>query len=125
MDEEISEFEIPKLVLQPFVENAIVHGFEKQTDCCKITVSGCKEGKYLKFVIKDTGIGMSQEQIANIFTEDVQERYSGQRVGRYAVKNVKERLQLKYHDDFVLAIESREGKGTAVTIKIPCEGGEE
>lgn len=125
VDEEISEFEIPKLVLQPFVENAIVHGFEKQTDCCKITVSGCKEGKYLKFVIKDTGIGMSQEQIANIFTEDVQERYSGQRVGRYAVKNVKERLQLKYHDDFVLAIESREGKGTAVTIKIPCEGGEE
>lgn len=125
VDEEIGEYEIPKLVLQPFVENAIVHGFEKQMDCCKITVSGCKEDKYLKFVIKDTGIGMSQEQIANIFTEDVQKRYSGQRVGRYAVKNVKERLQLKYHDDFVLAIESREGKGTAVTIKIPCEGGEE
>lgn len=90
---------------------------------CKVIVSGCREEDYLKFVIRDTGAGMSKEQLEGIFAEDTQKRYSGQRVGRYAVKNVKERLQLKYHDDFVLEIESQEGKGTAVTIKIPCEGG--
>lgn len=123
VDEEMGGFEIPKLVLQPFVENAIVHGFERQMSSCKVIVSGCREEDYLKFVIRDTGAGMSKEQLEGIFAEDTQKRYSGQRVGRYAVKNVKERLQLKYHDDFVLAIESQEGKGTAVTIKIPCEGG--
>ena len=115
---------MPKLVLQPFVENAIVHGFEKKTEGCKITVSGCREGRYLKFVVADTGTGMNEEQIAAIFEEDTKKRYSGQRVGRYAVKNVKERLELKYHDDFVLQITSEVGKGTQVLLKIPYERGE-
>ncbi len=122
--EDIREIEIPKLILQPFVENAIVHGFEKKKEGCMITISGFREGDYLKFVIADTGTGMNEEQIAAIFEEDSKKCYSGQRVGRYAVKNVKERLALKYQDNFVLDIESEPGKGTSVKIMIPYEKGE-
>lgn len=119
--EDIKDYIIPKLVLQPFVENAIVHGFEKQQENCRITVSGHREGEYIKFVVADTGAGMNEEQIAAIFEEDTKKRYSGQRVGRYAVKNVKERLTLKFQDNFVLDIASEIGKGTKVIIKIPYE----
>ena len=48
-----------------------------------------------------------------------EKRYAGQRIGRYAIRNVKERLDLMYHSNFVLEIESKQGKGTCVTIKIP------
>lgn len=120
---DIGKIEIPKLVLQPFVENAIVHGLEKQEKNCKIKVTGYKEGNYICFVVSDTGAGMTKSQAESIFKEDTQKRYSGQRVGRYAIKNIKERLELRYKDDFVLEIKSQPGKGTDVVIKIPYDGG--
>lgn len=120
-DPDVKGIEIPKLILQPFVENAIVHGFEKQQEGCKIRITVGIDGKYVKFTVSDTGAGMTEEQIASIFREDEKKRYSGQRVGRYAVKNVKERLTLKYHDNFLLDIKSEIGKGTQVIIQIPCD----
>ncbi len=120
---EIGKIEIPKLVLQPFVENAVVHGLEKQEKDCKIKVTGYREGNYICFVVSDTGAGMTESQIASIFNEDTQKRYSGQRIGRYAIKNIKERLELRYKDNFVLEIKSKTGKGTDVLIKIPYDGG--
>ena len=66
---------------------------------------------------------MTESQIASIFNEDTQKRYSGQRIGRYAIKNIKERLELRYKDNFVLEIKSKTGKGTDVLIKIPYDGG--
>lgn len=121
VEEKIKDVVIPKLVLQPFVENAIVHGFEKKKEGCQIIITGKQEGEYLIFTVEDTGAGMNKEQVKGIFEEDKQKRYSGQRVGRYAVKNVKERLTLKYHEDFDLKIESEVGKGTKVVIRIPYE----
>ena len=118
---------IPKLILQPFVENAIVHGFENVGTRCGIYVEGHlvmqEEQKYLQFMIKDTGQGMTKEQLDEIWNIDDTKRYASQRVGHYAIKNVKERLALKYHNDFVLKIESELGKGTCITIIIPYEEG--
>lgn len=121
MEEEILEHQIPKLILQPFVENAVVHGFERAGEACLVRVEGKRCGDWLEFVVEDNGAGMSPEQIKSIWEVPDTKRYAGQRIGRYAIKNVKERLNLKYHAQFVLDIESAKGVGTRVTIRIPWE----
>lgn len=120
IDEALLGEEIPKLILQPFVENAIVHGFEKVDGNYILSVTGTKEAERMIFQIKDTGIGMSDEQMAAIWDKADSHKYANQRIGRYAIKNVKERLELIYHENYGLHIESKEGKGTTVTISVPC-----
>lgn len=122
IDEEIRRIRIPKLILQPFVENAVVHGFENVSTPCRLKVTGHMEQEMLVFQVWDTGIGMRQDQIEAIWEEESRD-YAKQRIGRYAIKNIRERLQLRYHDRFSLEIQSSIGKGTAVILKIPYEEG--
>lgn len=124
IEEEILDASIPKLILQPFVENAIVHGFEKAGEKCFITLTGKKKGDHVIFMIKDNGIGMSKEQVKAILKVNDSERYASQRIGRYAIKNIRERLELKYHEAFKLLIYSKEGSGTTVIIELPYENKE-
>ena len=119
MSDEILERKIPKLILQPFVENAVVHGYEKTGERCLVSVMGWHEDNWLIFKISDDGTGMTETQLKEIWEVPDEKRYAGQRIGRYAIRNVKERLDLMYHSNFVLEIESKQGKGTCVTIKIP------
>lgn len=120
LDKRIVEEEIPKLILQPFVENAIVHGFEKTDGNYTLSIIGTKEEKRMIFQIKDTGVGMSDEQMRAIWDHADTRKYASQRIGRYAIKNVKERLELIYHENYELHIESRIGQGTTVIISVPC-----
>lgn len=118
--DEVKAVYIPKLILQPFVENAIVHGFENVSTPCYLTVTGRLDKGKIRFEIKDTGIGMRQDQIDDIWEEEPAQ-YARQRIGRYAIKNIKERLELRYHGDFELEIQSDVGKGTRVILCIPFE----
>lgn len=120
IEECLKKEKIPKLIVQPFVENAIVHGFENVGTSCRIIVTGKKEGNMIHFEIVDTGIGMSQRQIDAIWEGEIESKdYARQRIGRYAIKNIKERLELKYQEHFTLRIESSVGKGTKVILCIP------
>lgn len=119
IDEALLEEEIPKLILQPFIENAIVHGFEKVDGNYKLVIVGTKEEKRMIFEVRDTGIGMSEEQLEAIWDKADNRKYASQRIGRYAIRNVKERLELVYHENYVLHIESKAGQGTIVVIAIP------
>ena len=121
--DEIKDAKIPKLIIQPFVENAIVHGFENVSKPCKLTITGTRTGDRIHFEIKDTGVGMKQEQIHALW-ENEPVNYSKQRIGRYAIKNIRERLQLKYHEQYILKIESTVGEGTTVILEIPFEEGD-
>ena len=69
IDPEISHAKIPKLILQPFVENAIVHGFENLDVACSLSVSGTHEDGRIRFEIRDTGVGMRQDQIDALWEE--------------------------------------------------------
>lgn len=120
VEEEVLKEKIPKLILQPFVENAIVHGFENINTPCFLEVLGFGENGKLHFEIRDTGIGMRQDQIDALWEEEPVQ-YAKQRIGRYAIKNIRERLKLKYHEEFQLEIQSSVGKGTTVHLIIPCE----
>ena len=119
IEEGIQEFRVPKLLLQPFVENAVVHGSENSKDFCMIRITGRMIGDKIEFRIQDTGVGMSEEQVENIWKKDDAKAYSSQRLGGYAIRNVKERLELEYGNNFDLRIESQIGKGTTVILLIP------
>ncbi len=125
VEPEVLYEKIPKLILQPFVENAVVHGIEKKDMVCTICVTAKWEGDGILFQICDTGAGMSAEQLETIWEEGTDQKFSGQRIGGYAVKNIRQRLKLAYGDAYRLDIQSEEGKGTTVTIYIPGEEKEE
>lgn len=124
-DPSVLNQKIPKLILQPFVENAVIHGMQNATEDFCIAVSVHGAGDCMEIQIRDNGVGMDEVQLQRIWEEDSDKVYSGQRIGRYAIKNVRERLMLKYEERFDLTIESRIGEGTLVTVRIPLEPEEE
>ena len=91
---------------------------------CYLTIKGYREKGYVHLEVRDTGIGMSQSQLAQIYEEEPTQ-YARQRIGRYAIRNIRERLELKYHTDYRLEIKSDVGKGTTVILVIPFEGKED
>lgn len=121
IQKEIREEKIPKLILQPFVENAVIHGGENGDRPYKICITGHLDGEFMVFEVRDTGVGMTQEQLHKIWEEDSSKVFAGQRVGRYAIKNVRERLELRYGQDFRLEISSEINQGTTVMIVVPLK----
>lgn len=119
VDAAIYEYRIPKLILQPFVENAIVHGLESRDSWGYVKVSGHLEDDMMIFTIEDNGKGMSAEKIDEILTGSEEKRYASQRIGHYAIGNVNERISLRYNGKGKLEIESKVGEGSTVRISIP------
>jgi two-component system sensor histidine kinase YesM len=119
VEEEILDIKISKLLIQPFVENAIVHGLEMTGEGGLVRVLGRKENDFLIFTIEDNGIGMNQEDADRILRATENKRYSDIRVGQYAIRNIKERLALRYGEQFKLEIHSEINRGTVVIITIP------
>ncbi|WP_058485573.1 sensor histidine kinase [Defluviitalea phaphyphila] len=119
IDDNILEYKIPKLILQPFVENAVVHGLENTGRKGFIKVTGKLNKGYLLFKISDNGIGLTKDQINSILEKEEPMKYSSKRISGYAIKNVKERLRLKYQGNFKLDIKSKINRGTIVIIEIP------
>ena len=117
MPEDMLEYEIPLIIFQPIVENAIQHGiFEKPSKSGKIIITGWSDDDTLFFLISDDGIGMTAQQISSLMlTRTESKTDSG--IGVY---NTHRRLQLMYdRDDCGLYYSSEYGKGTDVTFRIP------
>ncbi|WP_209847242.1 sensor histidine kinase [Paenibacillus sediminis] len=112
-----------KLILQPIVENAIVHGIEMMADEGFIHISVNIVGDKLLFQVTDNGLGMSEETMQQLLTGHLKSEH-GSSVG---VKNVHERIRLYYGDEYGLQFESELEEGTTVCIWIPAvyedEGG--
>lgn len=115
--EELLDYEIPLIIFQPIVENAIQHGiFEKPTHHGAIIITGWEEDEMLYFLISDDGIGMTAEQISSL----LKNRPNTGANGGIGVYNTHRRLQLMYHNvDCGLSYTSEYGKGTDVTFRIP------
>lgn len=119
--DELNHLVILKLCLQPFIENAIVHGIEQKRGGGCISITGQLEGDFLKFCISDNGSGMNAEKIEQIVTiPEENDIHTGQEVGGYAVHNVHARLRHYYKDQYQLRYESEPGQGTRVIIIIPA-----
>lgn len=106
---------IPKLILQPIVENAFIHGLEEKNGNGTIKISGIlnDEEETVLFMIHDNGVGMTRAQI-----EKALDPPPGTK-GSFGLSSVHKRLQLLYGTDFGLKILSDPGKGTTIIIRMP------
>ncbi|MFV0503137.1 MAG: sensor histidine kinase [Lachnospirales bacterium] len=116
VDENIYYCVVPKIILQPLVENAIIHGIcEKNSKSGIISIIGYRESNSIFIKIIDDGVGMSSNMLLNILKDEA--NLNGD--GSYGVKNVNERIKLMFGESYGLIYESQLGKGTCVTVKLP------
>lgn len=117
-DEGTGELLVPKLILQPVVENAIKHGVSKKSSPGIITVTA-KNGRDLKVVIGDNGIGMEEELLGELVDAIHRKENEGTHIG---LRNIQERLELDGGEGYgIVDMESEAGNGFQVTIKIKKE----
>jgi len=119
VDSDIVGFYIPKLTLQPLVENAIHYALEPKIDPCKISVYSIVNKDSIKLIVEDDGPGMESAFIEKLKKSEVKTR--GQGVG---LSNIDERIKLSYGESYGVKIESEPNKGTKVIIVLPFDRGE-
>ena len=116
VNEEIQENYVLRLILQPIVENSILHGVNELEDKGEIRIRGYKQKHNIVFEVFDNGVGMSPEKLERLLTDDDSNDSGFSRIG---VKNVDQRIKLNYGDEFGLKVESTLGEYTKITIKLP------
>ncbi|MBB6730240.1 cache domain-containing sensor histidine kinase [Cohnella zeiphila] len=114
-DEAVLNDRMPKILLQPFVENAIYHGIRNKPDLGTIVIRAMQRGGRIVFEIEDDGLGMTAEQLEKIReTGDGENRSKG-----IGISNVDERIKLICGPAYGVRIRSEREVGTCVTITIP------
>ena len=115
--EELMGYRIHKLILQPFVENAINHGFHRMKEACRISITMKLFESQLYIRIRDNGCGIPPEIVRELNDKNSS---AGHHVG---VANVRKRLELYYGEEHDMYFESREGSGTSVHLFIRAVSG--
>lgn len=117
VDDNILDMDIPKLSLQPFVENALYHGIKEKRGGGKICVTGRLDNNRILLEITDDGAGMTEERLIRVRRE-LEEQTAEER-SIYGMYNVNQRIKLNYGKDYGVVIESTLGKGTKAGIILP------
>lgn len=113
VDERCLKYHIPRLILQPLVENSIVHAFTEKEDIGIIKVCVYEEQEWIYLTVEDNGKGISEVQKERIFSqEEKEDNYS------IGIRNVYARLQLNYGEDSTFSINSKEGLYTKIKIAL-------
>lgn len=118
VDESLYAIEVPKLILQPLVENAIYHGVKAKRGGGTITITGVPEGENLVFTVQDNGAGMPQEKVEEL-NRRMSERSVLDEQKSFGLFYIRERIQLCYGTGYGVHVESTLGEGTRVTITLP------
>lgn len=115
IDPEIKGEMVPKLILQPVVENALEHGLDMKEEGERILkLSFVQEGHDVVMRVADNGLGMKPEVAQSLVTYQAE---------GYGLKNVNDRICLLYGAEYMIRISSQEGRGTTVEMRIPKGGG--
>lgn len=110
VDDEILDYLIPKITLQPFVENAILHGIIASIEGRgTLSINGWEEDGRIILAVMDDGAGMAEED----------REKSNSKGSHYGMKNIGLRLSFYYQEDIKIEVESTKGVGTCVSINIP------
>ena len=115
--EELFDCKVPKLLLQPVVENSLVHGM-KDIRSISITITGRLDGGDLVLCVEDNGSGISGERLQALREGLEKEDTCGEHIGLYNSHRV---VRLLYGPGYGLTIESTPGEGTQVRIKLPAD----
>ncbi|WP_088104040.1 cache domain-containing sensor histidine kinase [Halalkalibacter urbisdiaboli] len=116
LDPLVENVHIPPLVIQPLVENAVIHGLGRESEGGKVTVTVSKEEDKVLVQVLDNGIGMTEEKRAVIIASLSSTEDNEHRIG---IRNVHERMILKFGSNSGLHIHSEYGKGTCVYFYLP------
>ena len=107
--DDLKSYRIPKLLLQPIVENSLIHGFSEETKCGQVTVKAETMPEGICILIEDNGSGMDTNKPLK----------KGQKFSGIGVDNVSERIKMNFGPEYGLQIESEVGEGTAVRLMLP------
>lgn len=112
INEDVMKIDILKHLIQPLVENSIMHGLNGKKEGY-IEIFGSKYGEYVTFEIEDNGYGMEKSVIEDILSLNYDSGYGG-----YGIKNIIKRIRIYYGESCGIEIKSEINRGTTVTIKI-------
>jgi len=125
VDPAIGKAQIPKLTIQPLIENAIYHGLKEKLAYGKLTVEGRREGGSIVIRVRDNGVGMDPDKVRRLLlpAEAAADAAGGGAAagGSYAVRSVNDRIKLTFGRSYGLHIESEPGVGTTVTVTLPAD----
>ncbi|WP_028610665.1 sensor histidine kinase [Paenibacillus harenae] len=107
---------IPKLSLQPLVENAINYGLEQMIDTCSIKIHAYTDQELLFITVQDNGPGMEISFVEQLLGGQVKTKGSG-----LGLKNIEDRIKLLYGEAYGLSVESAPNEGTKVILMLPYE----
>jgi two-component system sensor histidine kinase YesM len=116
ISEEYNKIKIPKITLQPIVENAILHGICQKEESGTISITAQSEESNLFIRIVDDGVGMEEEVLATLLNNQQQDSPV---THGYGLSNIDNRLKYFYGSEYGLVINSEINVGTTVIIKIP------
>lgn len=118
----LKKYMVPGMTLQPFVENAFIHGIEPKEDGGIINIAISEADDFCTVMIEDTGCGMNREVLDKLIEDDLEteKSHTGHTTG-LGVKSVVKRLQLLYDREDMFFIESEPGHGTRVFLRIPAK----
>jgi two-component system sensor histidine kinase YesM len=114
IDEKFHDMYIPKMTLQPIVENAIYHGLKDMLEICRIRVVARVTEEYLEIAITDNGPGMDEEILTKLSRFEIKAKGTG-----IGLTNIHERLKLQFGERFGLRFASNPGQGACITILLP------
>ena len=124
LDEDAGRCQVIKIILQPLIENAMIHGiFEKPSKTGTILVRTRREGDRVRITIEDDGVGMDEAARLANFSPAPPGGWDTE--GGYGVRNICDRLRIVYGEPYGLFCESVLGEGTKVTVLLPAIGPEE
>ena len=116
--EELYQYKILKLTLQPLVENSLYHGIKTKRGKGTIYVTGRLENDKIYLDVKDTGVGMNEAELASLrskISKPCKETDSG-----FGLANVNERIRMNFGPEYGMTIDSKQGEGTWVQVVIPA-----
>ncbi len=120
VSEEVMMQEIPKMSLQPIVENAIYHGIEQLAEDTTIYIKGSISGTDCAIEITDAGKGMTEEEVRKLYGRITGEISAGGGSGNgIGLKNVQDRIHMNFGEEYGIEIASRLGCYTKVIVRIP------
>lgn len=123
IDPTLLSIEIPKLLIQPFIENAVMHGLNEKATDGEVTLSITRRDGDLVIAVSDNGLGMTDTRLQEVQTSlDTGFTLKTEGAGM-ALSNIKHRLELYYNKQAAesLTIHSTEGEGTTITFTLPIE----
>lgn len=122
IDSNYYDVRIPRLILQPLIENSCTHGFSAIQESFHIQIVAKANGEHLEITISDDGQGIPSDTLNDIL-KTLNAKDSTHHTEKYlALNNVNQRLILTYGVDYSLKIESHHSQGTNVTVTIPIDG---